>query len=90
MRPSVDKRGALVVSSSGRHFGDPGFYFTVHAGDGAGWARYVRTLRETIEVYVDEKGLTRADHTLSIWGLTFLRLHYRLDRDRHVGLDGPQ
>jgi hypothetical protein len=43
------------------------------------WARYVRSMRETITVYADG-GAVRADHVLTLWGLTFLRLHYRLRR----------
>lgn len=78
MKPSADGEGGLTVASSGERFGDPGFYFTVrHRGD-AGWARYVRSLRETIRVYAAEPGIVRADHTLRIWGSVFLRLHYRL------------
>ena len=41
-------------------------------------ARYLKTLRESIKVYCGEEGTIRADHLLSLWGLTFLRLHYRM------------
>ena len=78
MRPEVDDQGALTVTSAGRRFGDPGFYFTVSAGSGDIWARYVRSLRESIRVYPDVDAGVRADHVLSLWGATFLRLHYRL------------
>ncbi|MBI2212806.1 MAG: hypothetical protein HYU52_04095 [Acidobacteria bacterium] len=76
LRPSVDEEGALTLTSSGRRFGDPGFYFTVHDRNGSVWVKQLRTLRETIRVYPDERGV-RADHTLTIWRLVFLRLHYR-------------
>ncbi len=39
LKPEVDASGALTVTSSGERFGDPGFYFTVHAPTGAVWAR---------------------------------------------------
>lgn len=77
MRPVVHSDGSLSLVSAGAAFGSPGFYFTVHSRDGAVWARYLRTLRETIHVYPSE-GDIRADHVLSLWGVTFLRLHYRL------------
>ena len=78
MRPIAEPDGSLTLASEGRRFGDPGFYFTVHAGDGSAWARYVRTMRERIHVYASADGSVRADHTLTIWRTTFLRLHYRL------------
>ena len=80
MRPEVHGDGSFSLTSSGEKFGDAGFYFAVHAGDGSGWARYVRTLQETIHVYPGEGNAVRADHVLRIWGAVFLRLHYRLRR----------
>ena len=80
MRPSAGPDGSLKLVSAGRHFGDPGFYFTVHGSNGTVWARYLRTMRETIRVYAGSRGEVRADHTLTVWRRTFLRLHYRLRR----------
>ena len=77
MRPTANADGSLTLVSGGNGFGDPGFYFTVHAGVRSVWARYVRTMRETIHVYLD-RGSVRADHVLTIWRTTFLRLHYRM------------
>lgn len=62
--------------SLGECFGSPGFYFTVH-GRNAIWAQYRRGLRETIHVY-GSSGDVRADHVLTLFGATFLELHYRL------------
>jgi len=70
--------GSLILTSAGKRFGDPGFYFTVHDRNGSGWARYVRSLQETIHVYAAESGAVRTDHVLWIWGFEFLRLHYRM------------
>jgi len=47
-------------------------------GGGIAWARYVRSLKETIRVYAAESDTVRADHVLWLWGLRFLRLHYRM------------
>jgi hypothetical protein len=77
MRPVAHSDGSLTLVSAGSAFGSPGFYFTVHTSEGSARARYVRALRESIHVY-SSAGTLRADHVLSIWGLTFLRLHYRL------------
>ena len=44
------------------------------------WARYVASMKDSIRVYAapDAEGAVRADHVLTLWGATFLRLHYRL------------
>jgi hypothetical protein len=78
MRPEAHPDGSLSIVSAGRRFGDPGFYFTVHDHRGRIWARYVRAMRERIRVFPDAAGTVRADHVLTLWGATFLRLHYRL------------
>lgn len=78
MRPESASDGSLTVHSSGKKFGDPGFYFVVHSSENEGWTRYVASLKESIRVYVDGAGITRADHNLQLWGLTFLRIHYRM------------
>jgi len=79
MRPVVHPDGSFSVVSHGQGFGDAGFYFTVHS-EGRVRARYLKSLRESIRVYTAEQATVRADHTLSLWGITFLRLHYRLQR----------
>ena len=78
MRPEAHPDGSLSLVSRGDSFGSPGFYFVVHGKDNSIWARYVRTMRESIRVYECDGREARADHTLRIWGLVFLRLHYRL------------
>jgi hypothetical protein len=79
MRPVVHADGRLSLVSAGDRFGAPGFYFTVHGENGRVWARFVRSFRETISVYPADGGV-RADHVLTLWGRTCLRLHYRLRR----------
>ena len=84
MKPVLHEDGSLSLVSSGRHFGDPGFYFTVRRDDGRLSARYVPTMRETIRVHDSGVHEARADHVLTIWGLVFLRLHYRLRRQANA------
>ena len=83
MRPVAHPDGSFSVVSHGERFGDPGFYFTVHSPRGVR-ARYLKTLRESIKVYCAEEHTVRADHVLSLWRLTFLRLHYRMVRKKAV------
>jgi hypothetical protein len=80
LRPEADADGVLTVTSAGARFGDPGFYFTVHRGEDRVWARYVRTMRESIRVYPADGNDVRADHTMWLWGRVFMRLHYLMRR----------
>ena len=84
MRPESAGDGSLTVSSLGERFGGAGFYFFVRRGERAGWARSVRTLKESIRVFVDPAGELRADHALQIFGTPFLRLHYRMRRSTTI------
>jgi hypothetical protein len=78
LRPEAHPDGSLSLVSAGQRFGDPGFYFTVHDHRGRVRARYVRAMQERMRVYPAEQGAVRADHVLTLWGATFLRMHYRL------------
>lgn len=86
MKPQRNADGSFSVISSGERFGDPGFYFVVRNSSGRISARYLRAMRESIRVYAAENSTVRADHTLKLWGLTFLKLHYRL-RNRQARSD---
>lgn len=81
MKPQQHDDGSLTLVSSGNGFGEPGFYFIVNNSRGA-WVKYLRTLKESIHIYVDAASELRADHFLQLWGATFLKLHYRMRRAR--------
>lgn len=34
---------------------------------------------ETFDLYVDDEGVLRTDHTIRLWSLPVIDLHYRLD-----------
>jgi hypothetical protein len=78
MKPETHQDGSLSLTSAGERFGDPGFYFVVQQEHGRAWARYVPSLKETIRVYDSGPDTVRTDHVLRIWGIEFLRLHYRM------------
>lgn len=78
MSIEVDQHGALNLISSGERFGDPGFYFLLADRHDRHHARFVRSFRETIRVYVDDERELRTDHTLTVFRRNVLRLHYRL------------
>ena len=77
MKPEARPDGSLILASVGNGFGDAGFYLIVRKKGTYAWIKYVRSMKETIHVYIDNQEL-RADHILKLFGATFLRLHYRM------------
>lgn len=70
--------GSLKLHSSGNNFGDAGFYLLVHTTNGKAHVKYVKAMKETLHVYIDQHEELRTDHTFRFCGVTFLRLHYRI------------
>jgi hypothetical protein len=80
LRPELGADGSLVLDSSGRRFGDAGFYRVEARGPERVRVWHVRTLREHFHVYVDERGILRCDHRVRFLGLPVLTLHYKIVR----------
>jgi hypothetical protein len=76
--PSAMPDGSFRLTSSGRQFGDPGFYRLVELDEERWTVRHLRTLKEFFHVYVDDAGTLRTDHEVRFLGCRVLRLHYRL------------
>jgi hypothetical protein len=79
LRPESQPDGSFKLVSSGRRFGDPGFYRMVEVDSGHWKVRYIRTLREHFHVYLDQGGTLRTEHTVRFLGLTVLRLLYKME-----------
>jgi hypothetical protein len=77
LAPAAGPDGSFELVSPPARFGGAGFYFVVRDGPRA-WAKPVPAMTERIRVYAGDADL-RTDHTLSLWGRTFLRLHYAIE-----------
>ncbi|MDQ7993908.1 MAG: hypothetical protein AAGC63_12435 [Propionicimonas sp.] len=78
LRPANRPGGGLVLSSPPGRFGHDGAYVLVRHG---GAHHAVRLpLHEEFELFVDDDGVLRTDHTLRLWSWQVLRLHYRMER----------
>jgi hypothetical protein len=80
LRPEVQPDGSLVLDSSGKRFGDAGFYRVQACDDASARVWHIKTLREQFRVYVDAQGVLRCDHAVRFLGLPVLRLHYKIVR----------
>lgn len=79
LRPRTEPGGGLTLFSEGRQLGDPGFYFTVDAAPGQAWVRYVRTMKEQLELWVEGEAIA-GRHRFWVFGVPFLELSYRITR----------
>jgi hypothetical protein len=80
LRPGVRDDGSFTLDSSGRRFGDAGFYRIQRLDDERLRVWHIRSLKEFFHVFVDGEGVLRCDHTVRFWGMPALRLHYKIVR----------
>lgn len=81
MSPSVGANGELRLDSSGKEFGDPGFYFLLVDSRGGIWSQYVGSFRDHLNVYCEE-GNVFAEQTLTLWHQRVVRFNYEILRTR--------
>jgi hypothetical protein len=80
LRPELNPDGSLVLDSSGRRFGDAGFYRVRARDEERLRVWHIRTLKEHFHVYTDPQGVLRCDHRVRFLGLPVLTLHYKIFR----------
>ena len=80
LAPTVGTKGELLLTSSGKTFGDPGFYFLLSDSKGGHWAQYIPSFREKLNVFVDNDGELQADHSITLWKQPVLEIHYEMSR----------
>lgn len=78
LRPENGPDGELRLDSSGRGFGDVGFYRVQKTRDGRYRVWLIRSLKERFRFYVDEDGAPRCEHDIHFLGMRVLSLHYRV------------
>lgn len=81
MAPRVGTKGELILDSSGKTFGDPGFYFLVKDSKGKHWSNNHRSFRDKLIVSSDEDRVF-AEHTQSLWHQRVLRFNYQITPKR--------
>lgn len=77
MSPSVGANGELQLHSSGKKFGDPGFYFLLNDSEGNSWAHYISSFRDQLNVF-SHNGIIFAEQTLTLWHHRALRFNYKI------------
>ncbi len=81
MHPSVGEEGELRLESSGKRFGDAGFYFLLNDAKCRYWAQYISYFRDVLIVSSRNSSLS-AEQTLTLWGMKVLRFEYQIKRSK--------
>lgn len=77
LKPTVSNKGELILNSSGRKFGDAGFYFLLHDSEDQNWSQYLRSFRDQLTVFKKGDQLY-AEQKLTLWHFPVVRFKYEL------------
>ncbi|HYF03892.1 MAG TPA: hypothetical protein VEC36_10980 [Patescibacteria group bacterium] len=77
MNPRVGPNSELILESSGKKFGDAGFYFLLHDSQGNYWSQFIRSFRDRL-VIRQENDILSAEQTVTLWHLKVLKFKYRI------------
>ncbi|SEH72335.1 hypothetical protein SAMN02927937_01058 [Paenimyroides aquimaris] len=79
MIPKIGKDGALILESSGKKIGDPGFYFLLKDAKNVHWTKFIASFRDRL-IINEEKDIIYAEQTLTLWKQTVLKFNYTIQR----------
>lgn len=77
MIPSVRENGELILDSSGKEFGDAGFYFLLKDSKGEYWSQFINSFRDRLIIGL-ENDLISAEQTLTLWHIKVLTFNYKI------------
>lgn len=78
MNPQVGQEGELILNSSGRCWGDAGFYFLLQDTENKYWAKFISSFKDKLTVRPHATGLL-AQQRLKLWGLPVLSIVYHIN-----------
>ncbi len=79
MAPSVGENGALILDSSGKKFGDAGFYFLLKDAKGEYWSQFIRSFRDQLIIGAENDQIA-AEQVLTLWRRRVLQFNYKIER----------
>ena len=79
LKPSVGLNNELILDSSGKKFGDAGFYFLLNDAKGNFWSQYLKSFTDELIVN-QENGNLKANQTLRLWNLKVARFEYNISK----------
>lgn len=79
MSPGVGAKGELILESSGKKFGDTGFYFLLNDRKGNYWSQFIGSFRDRIIISSENDNLI-SRQTLTLWHLKVVEFNYRIKK----------
>ena len=79
MKPSVGLENELILDSSGKQFGDAGFYFLLNETKHNYWAQFISSFTDQLIVKEKDNHL-QAIQTLKLWGCKVSKFTYRIQK----------
>lgn len=78
MKPSVGKNKELILDSSGKDFGDAGFYFLLNDSKNNYWAKYIGSFTDKLIIEESKENLI-ATQNLKLWNLKVAEFKYKIN-----------
>lgn len=79
IKTSISKNNELILDSSGKQFGDAGFYFLLNDSRGNFWAKFVSSFTDQL-IVSQVAGNLRAKQTLKLWNMTVVNFDYDIEK----------
>ena len=79
MKPNVGQNNELILESSGKKFGDPGFYFLLNDSKNNHWSQYHSSFTDELIVSEKENSLN-AKQELKLWNLRVVTFEYVINK----------
>src|SRR5690606_35660293 len=83
MKLSVGTNGELILDSSGKKFGNAGFYFLLNDSKNEYWAKFVRSFTDQL-IIQEKQDYLIATQTLKLWNLKVSELNYKINYTQQV------
>lgn len=77
LKPSVGEKNEFVLDSSGKRFGDAGFYFLLNDSKENVWCKYVKSFSDKL-IINDESEKLKAQQTLKLWNFKVAGFEYNM------------
>ncbi|HNT49757.1 MAG TPA: hypothetical protein PKK67_04170 [Cyclobacteriaceae bacterium] len=79
LKPSIGEKNELILDSSGRKFGDAGFYFLLNDSKGNYWSQYIKAFTDKL-VVSEERNNLKANQTLKLWNIKVANFEYVIEK----------
>ena len=79
LKPNVGQNNELILESSGKKFGDPGFYFLLNDSKNNHWSQYHSSFTDELIVSEKENSLN-AKQELKLWNLRVVTFEYVINK----------